>query len=42
MIRLADDPALGRQVGGRASRHIRTHFSHRAIGLRYAAALTAG
>lgn len=42
MIRLADDHALGHEVGARASRHIRTFFSHRAIGLRAASLLTAG
>jgi glycosyltransferase involved in cell wall biosynthesis len=36
MVRLLEDPALGREVGARASRRIRTQFSHRAIGLRYA------
>jgi glycosyltransferase involved in cell wall biosynthesis len=35
MVRLVDDPAWGRQVGDRASRHIRSRFSYRAIGLRY-------
>jgi glycosyltransferase involved in cell wall biosynthesis len=39
MTRLADNPAIGRAVGRAASRHIRTHFSHRAVGLRYAAQL---
>lgn len=34
MIRLIDDPAYGRAIGVGASRHIRTFFSHRAIGLR--------
>jgi glycosyltransferase involved in cell wall biosynthesis len=41
MTRLADDPAMGRAVGEAASRRIRTHFSHRAAGLRYAARLAA-
>ena len=41
MVRLVDDPDLGRALGEAASRHIRTHFSHRAIGLRYAARLAA-
>lgn len=41
MIRLADDPAMGRAVGEAASRRIRTHFSYRAAGLRYAARLAA-
>jgi len=35
MVRLVDNPAWGRQLGERASRHIRTHFSYRAAGLRY-------
>jgi glycosyltransferase involved in cell wall biosynthesis len=35
MIRLADEPGWGRQLGERARVHIRTHFSYRAIGLRY-------
>jgi glycosyltransferase involved in cell wall biosynthesis len=35
MLRLVDEPAWGRQLGARASRHIRSHFSYRAIGLRY-------
>jgi glycosyltransferase involved in cell wall biosynthesis len=35
MTRLVDSPALGRSIGERASRHIRSHFSYRAIGLRY-------
>ena len=35
MTALVDDPALGRRIGAEASRHIRTHFSYRAIGLRY-------
>lgn len=42
MWRLAQDPGLGRRVGAEASRHIRTHFSYRAIGLRMAARLAAG
>lgn len=42
MIRLGNDPALGREVGRRAGRHIRTFFSHRAIGLRAAGLLAAG
>lgn len=37
--RLLDDPAGARALGERARRHIRTHFSARAIGLRYAARL---
>jgi len=32
---LLDDPAAGRALGARARRRIRTHFSYRAIGLRY-------
>ena len=39
MTWLIDNPAMGRAVGTSASRHIRTHFSHRAVGLRYAAKL---
>ena len=35
MVRLVDDHGFGRQVGERASSHIRTHFSHRACGIRY-------
>ncbi len=35
MVRLVDEPDWGRGCGERASRHIRTHFGHRAIGLRY-------
>lgn len=37
--RLLDDPAGARALGERARRHIRTHFSARAVGLRYAARL---
>ncbi|WP_309642809.1 glycosyltransferase family 4 protein [Phenylobacterium sp.] len=36
---LVDDPAEARALGARAKRHIRTHFSARAIGLRYAGRL---
>jgi glycosyltransferase involved in cell wall biosynthesis len=36
MIELIDDPAAGRVVGARGSRSIRTSFSYRASGLRYA------
>ena len=36
---LLDDPHETRALGERARRHIRTHFSARAIGLRYAARL---
>ncbi len=36
MIGLLDDPAAGRALGQRASRHMRTGFSYRACGLRYA------
>lgn len=36
---LLDDPAELRALGGRARRHMRTRFSHRASGLRYAARL---
>ena len=35
MTRLVDDPALGRSIGERASRHIRSLFSYRAVGLQY-------
>jgi glycosyltransferase involved in cell wall biosynthesis len=35
MIRLVDDPAWGRRLGQRASAHIRSHFSYRAVGLQY-------
>jgi glycosyltransferase involved in cell wall biosynthesis/trans-aconitate methyltransferase len=35
MIRLVDDPGAGRELGARASTHVRTHFSLRACGLRY-------
>ena len=38
---LLDDPAELRALGGRARRHMRTHFSYRAAGLRYAARLKA-
>ncbi len=36
MACLVRDPALGRSVGAEGSRHIRTHFCFRAIGLRMA------
>ncbi len=39
MARMLDDPAEARALGRRASRHIRTHFSARAVGLRYTARL---
>lgn len=39
MIELVDDPARGREMGARASAHVRTHFSLRAAGLRYASRL---
>jgi glycosyltransferase involved in cell wall biosynthesis len=35
MVRLVDNPAWGRQLGERASRHIRTRFCYRAVGLQY-------
>ena len=35
MLKLLDDRDYGRKLGEIASRHIRTHFSYRAIGLRY-------
>jgi glycosyltransferase involved in cell wall biosynthesis len=36
---LLDDPEGARALGARARRHIRTHFSARAIGLRYVSRL---
>ena len=42
MISLAEDPERGRALGAEASRHIRVHFSYRAIGLRYAKKLSVG
>jgi glycosyltransferase involved in cell wall biosynthesis len=39
MAGLVDDPAAARALGARASRHIRTHFSFRARGLRMAECL---
>ena len=36
---MLDDPAEARALGRRASRHIRTNFSARAVGLRYTARL---
>lgn len=39
MVALADGPERGRALGRAASRHIRLHFSYRAVGLRYAARL---
>ena len=39
MARMLDDPAEARALGRRASRHIRTNFSARAVGLRYTARL---
>jgi glycosyltransferase involved in cell wall biosynthesis len=35
MLKLVDDRDCGRALGEIASRHIRTHFSNRAIGLKY-------
>jgi len=35
MVRLLDDRDWGRRLGQIASRHLRVHFSYRAIGLRY-------
>jgi glycosyltransferase involved in cell wall biosynthesis len=35
MLQLIDDPIRGERLGSRASQHIRTHFSHLALGLRY-------
>ena len=39
MDRMLQDPAAARDLGEKARRHIRTHFSARATGLRYAARL---
>jgi glycosyltransferase involved in cell wall biosynthesis len=39
MVRIIDDPAYGRTLGESASRHLRTHFSYLAAGLRYRARL---
>ncbi|MGA2368416.1 MAG: glycosyltransferase family 4 protein [Dehalococcoidia bacterium] len=39
MLKLIDDPDYGRRLGEIASRHIRTYFSYRAAGLRYATRL---
>lgn len=39
MLRLVDDPKLGRCIGARARRHISTSFSYRAVGLRMLAKL---
>jgi glycosyltransferase involved in cell wall biosynthesis len=39
MTRLVDDPAWGGQLGRRASAHIRSRYSYRAVGLRYLARL---
>ncbi|MBV9653030.1 MAG: glycosyltransferase [Acetobacteraceae bacterium] len=41
MVRLADNPVAGRDLGASASRRMRTYFSHRAAGLRYAAQIAA-
>jgi glycosyltransferase involved in cell wall biosynthesis len=41
ILGLLDDPAEARALGERARRHIRTHFSARAVGLRYVARLEA-
>jgi glycosyltransferase involved in cell wall biosynthesis len=35
MVKLADDPNIGRELGRRASRHIRLNSSYRNTGLRY-------
>jgi glycosyltransferase involved in cell wall biosynthesis len=35
MMKLIDQPALGTEIGKRASLHIRVNFSHRATGVRY-------
>jgi glycosyltransferase involved in cell wall biosynthesis len=40
MLALVDDPAAARARGAKASRNMRTNFSYRAAGLRYAARLT--
>jgi len=42
MASLVRDPALGRAIGLEGSRHIRTYFGFRAIGLRMAGRLAAG
>jgi len=39
MLAMVDDPAAARALGARASREMRTGFSYRAAGLRYAARL---
>ena len=39
MMQLLDHPESGRGLGARASAHVRTYFSQRACGLRYAARL---
>ena len=40
MLKLMDEPDYGRKLGQIASRHIRTYFSYRAVGLRYKQRLT--
>jgi glycosyltransferase involved in cell wall biosynthesis len=40
MVRLIDDPEYGRQLGRKASLHIRQGFSYRAAGVRYASRLS--
>jgi hypothetical protein len=35
MLKLVDEPDYGHKLGQTASRHIRTYFSYRAVGLRY-------
>ncbi len=42
MIQLAENPEAGRALGAAASRHMRVHFSYRAMGLRYAEVLAKG
>jgi len=42
MIQLAENPQAGRALGAAASRHMRVHFSYRAMGLRYAEVLAKG
>lgn len=36
MVKLVDNPGFGREIGKKASAHMRTHFSYRKTGLRYA------
>ena len=34
MVRLVDDPSLGRELGRRGGRHVRAQFGFRTVGLR--------